>query len=158
MSREQDYLRAGDAISGQEGWATAIVDGVVQELFMIKDCTMKFKKRKKECRSLGFRGSQHKTSGWTGTGEFTLYYVSSFFRKLMREYAKTGKDIYFTITLKNDDPTATIGTQTCAFYYCNIDEGVLAKLDVESEVLEESLTCTFSDFEYLDFFSSPETV
>lgn len=158
MSREQDYLRAGDAISGQEGWATAIVDGVVQELFMIKDCTMKFKKRKKEFRSLGFRGSQHKTSGWTGTGEFTLYYVSSFFRKLMREYAKTGKDIYFTITLKNDDPTATIGTQTCAFYYCNIDEGVLAKLDVESEVLEESLTCTFSDFEYLDFFNSPETV
>ena len=60
--------------------------------------------------------------------------------------------------MKNDDPTATIGTQTCAFYYCNIDEGVLAKLDVESEVLEKSLTCTFSDFEYLDFFSSPETV
>ena len=45
----------------------------------------------------------------------------------------------------------------CLLYtsYCNIDEGVLAKLDVESEVLEESMTCTFSDFEYLNYFSSP---
>lgn len=155
MSREKDYLRAGDAISGQEGWATAIVDGVVQELFQIKDCTFKFKKRKKEFRSLGFRGSQHKSSGWTGTFECNLYYVSSYFRKLMRQYAKTGKDVYFTITIKNNDPTATIGTQTCAFYFCNLDEGVLAKLDVESEVLEEPMSGTFSDFEYLDFFNSP---
>ena len=155
MSQEKNYLRAGDAISGQEGWATAVVDGVVQELFMIKDCTMTFKKRKKEFRALGFRGAQHKTSGWTGTGEFTLYYVSSYFRKLMREYAKTGQDLYFTITIKNNDPTSTVGTQVCAFYYCNIDEGVLAKVDVESEVLEESMTCTFSDFEYLDYFVEP---
>lgn len=156
MSREKDYLRAGDAISGQEGWATAIIDGVVLELFQLKDCNFKFKKRKKEFRSLGYRGSQHKTSGWTGTFEATLYYVSSNFRKLMREYAKTGKDIYFTITIKNEDPTATIGTQTAAFYFCNIDEGILAKLDVESEVLEESMTGTFSDFEYLDLFNSPQ--
>ena len=47
MSQEKNYLRAGDAISGQEGWATAVVDGVVQELFMNKDCTMTLKKRKK---------------------------------------------------------------------------------------------------------------
>lgn len=155
MSQEHDYLRAGDAVSGQEGWATMVVDGVLTELFMIKDCTMTFTKRKKEFRSLGFRGAQHKSSGWSGKGEFTLYYVSSVFRKLMREYAKTGKDLYFTITIKNNDPTTTIGKQVSAFYYCNIDEGVLAKLDVESEVLEESMTCTFSDFEYLDYFSSP---
>ena len=116
---------------------------------------MTFTKRKKEFRSLGFRGAQHKSSGWSGKGEFTLYYVSSEFRKLMREYAKTGKDLYFTITIKNNDPTTTIGKQVSAFYYCNIDEGVLAKLDVESEVLEESMTCTFSDFEYLNYFSSP---
>ena len=73
----------------------------------------------------------------------------------IRDSAKTGKDLYFTITIKNNDPTTTIGKQVSAFYYCNIDEGVLAKLDVESEVLEESMTCTFSDFEYLDYFSSP---
>ena len=140
MAQEYDYLRAGDAVSGQEGWATMVVDGVLEELFMIKDCTMTFTKRKKEFRSLGFRGAQHKSSA---------------FRKLMREYAKTGKDLYFTITIKNNDPTTTIGKQVSAFYYCNIDEGVLAKLDVESEVLEESMTCTFSDFEYLNYFSSP---
>jgi len=39
MAQEYDYLRAGDAVSGQEGWATMVVDGVLTELFMIKDCT-----------------------------------------------------------------------------------------------------------------------
>lgn len=98
MSQEYDYLRAGDAVSGQEGWATMVVDGVLTELFMIKDCTMTFTKRKKEFRSLGFRGAQHKSSGWSGKGEFTLYYVSSVFRKLMREYAKQVK-IYISLLL-----------------------------------------------------------
>lgn len=156
MSQEHDYLRAGDAVSGQEGWATMTVDGVVQELFMIKDCTMTMTKRKKEFRALGFRGSQHKSAGWSGKGEFTMYHVSSVFRKLMREYAKTGKDIYFTLTIKNNDPTTSIGQQVAAFYYVNIDEGVLAKLDVEAEVLEETMTATFSDFEYLEYFNSPQ--
>lgn len=52
MSQEHDYLRAGDAVSGQEGWATMTVDGVVQELFMIKDCTMTMTKRKKNLELL----------------------------------------------------------------------------------------------------------
>ena len=34
MAQEYDYLRAGDAVSGQEGWATMVVDGVLTELFM----------------------------------------------------------------------------------------------------------------------------
>ena len=72
MSQEYDYLRAGDAVSGQEGWATMVVDGVLTELFMIKDCTMTFTKRKKAFRSLGFRGAQHKSCGWSGKAEFTL--------------------------------------------------------------------------------------
>ena len=34
MAQEYDYLRAGDAVSGQEGWATMVVDGVLTELFL----------------------------------------------------------------------------------------------------------------------------
>lgn len=56
MSQEYDYLRAGDAVSGQEGWATMVVDGVLTELFMIKDCTMTFTNARKNFVLLVFVG------------------------------------------------------------------------------------------------------
>jgi hypothetical protein len=35
--------------------------------------------------------------------------MTSLFRKMAIQYAKTGKDTYFTITVVNDDPGSTVG-------------------------------------------------
>lgn len=149
------FLRAGDTISGQEGRATAVIDGNVENLFFIKTLEATFEKTKAEVKTLGHRGVQHKGTGWSGSGSMTLYYVSSLFRKLALKYAKEGKDTYFNATIENNDPTSTIGKQTIVLYNCNIDSTIIAKLDTDSDVLEEDIDFTFDDFDILDSFGQP---
>ena len=149
------FLRAGDTISGQEGKATAVIDGVVQDLFFVKNLEASFEKNKAEVKTLGHRGTQHKGTGWSGSGSMTIFYVTSLFRQMALKYAKTGKDTYFNITVVNDDAGSTVGKQTVVLYNCNIDSVILAKLDTESDALEEDIDFTFDDFDMLDKFGNP---
>ena len=71
------------------------------------------------------------------------------------KYAKTGEDTYFTVTVVNDDKGSTVGKQTIVLYNCNIDSVMLAKLDTESDALEEDIDFTFDDFDILDSFGNP---
>lgn len=150
------FLLARDVISGQEATAQAIIDGEIVDLFMAKSIEATFTKRKSEVRTLGKRGTQNKTTGWTGTGTLTVYYVSSVFREMALDYIKSGKDLYFTLVVVNRDPTSTIGTQTMALYNCNLDATTLAKFDTEADALDESMSFTFDDAEMLQGFTDPQ--
>lgn len=150
------YLLARDVISGQEATAQAIINGEIVDLFMAKSIEATFTKRKSEVRTLGKRGTQNKTTGWTGTGTLTVYYVSSVFRKMALDYIKNGKDLYFTLVVVNRDPTSTIGSQTMALYNCNLDATTLAKFDTEADTLDESMSFTFDDAEMLQGFTDPQ--
>ena len=145
-------LRAGDTISGQEGKAYIEVNGEIKEFFYVKTIEATFEKNKSELKTLGHRGTQNKATGWTGKGSMTIYYVSSLFRRMALEYAKTGKDVYFTLLIENEDPTSSAGKQTVALYDCNLDSTILAKLDVDSDALEEDADFTFGDFDILQDF------
>lgn len=149
-------LRAGDTISGQEGKAYIEVKGEIKEFFQVKSIEATFKKNKAEIKTLGHRGTQNKATGWTGTGSMTIYYVSSLFRRMALEYAKNGKDIYFTLMIENEDPTSQAGKQVMALYDCNLDSTILAKLDVDSEALDEDADFTFGDFDILQDFKEIE--
>lgn len=149
------YLKAGDTISGQEGYAQATINGKVEKLFMLKNLEATVEKNKTEVKAIGKRGTQHKATGWTGTGSMTLYYATSLFRKLIIDYVKTGKDTYFDVVITNDDPTSTIGKQTTVLYNCNLDSAVVAKLDTEADVLDEDVEFTFDDVDILESFVSP---
>lgn len=149
------YLRAGDTISGQEGKATAIIDGNVEDMFYVKTLEAIFTKNKEEVRTLGRRGAQHKSIGWSGTGSLSLFYITTVFREAVLKFAKTGVDTNFTITVANNDPGSSIGLQTVALYNCNLDSTVLAKLDVDADSLDEEIAFTFDDFDILDSFGSP---
>ena len=148
-------LRAGDTLSGQEGKATATINGSVHDMFYLKDLEATLEKNKTEVKALGKRSVQNKTNGWSGTGSMTLYYMTSLFRKMAIQYAKTGVDTYFDITVTNDDPGSTVGKQTIVLYNCNIDSVILAKLDVEADTLDESVDFTFDDVDMLDEFGNP---
>ena len=149
------YLKAGDIISGREGWATANIDGEIKNMFYIKQFEATFEKNKNEVNVLDHRSTQHKTVGWTGTGSMTIYYITTDFRKLAQRFAREGIDTYFTITVKNEDPTSTVGRQTVALYDVNLDSAVIAKLDVDNTELDEDVDFTFEDFEILDSFVEP---
>lgn len=149
------FLKSGDTINGKEGIARAIIDGRIIDLFYLKDIEAVAEKKKKEINVLNKSGTQHKANGWNGTGSCTLYYITSEFRKLMIEYIKTGKDVYFDLLIGNNDKTSSVGKQTIMLYDCNLDNMVLAKLDVEEETLEEEFDFTFSDVDLLDEFGNP---
>ncbi len=149
------FLRIGDTLSGQAGKATANVNGNIHEMMYIKTLEATVTKNKSEHKVLGKTGTQHKGRGFNGAGSMNIYYITSLFRKMMLEYAKTGKDTYFTITVVNEDPATSVGKQTIVLYNCNIDSVVLAKLDVDSDALDEDIDFTFDDFDILDEFGQP---
>ena len=86
----------------------------------------------------------------------TIYYVTSLFRKMVIQYIKTGVPVYFDITVTNNDPGSTVGPQTTVLKNCTLDSVIVAKFDVESEVLDEDLSFTFDDVDILDEFLVPE--
>ena len=154
------YLKAGDTISGQEAVATMLVhndDGTttVEQMFWAKNLEATAEIEKTDVYTLGKRGAQHKPNGWSGSGSMTIYYITSLFRRMALQYIKTGKPVYFDMTVTNNDPGSTVGSQTTVLKCCSLDEVILAKFDVESDVLDETVSFTFDDVDLLDEFQNP---
>lgn len=149
------FFKAEDTIGGQEARGYITIDGRNEELFYAKKVEAKVEKQKAEIKTLGKRGTQNRAIGWKGTGTLTVYYATSLFRELMLKYMKEGKDAYFDITVINEDPTSSLGTQTVVLKNCNLDEVSMAAFDVDSEVLEEEMSFTFEDVDLLNKFNKP---
>jgi len=148
-------LNFKDTINGAEGRAYSTIDNNVELMFYLKKLSAKMEKKKAEGKTMGNRATQHKGNGWKGSGTLTIYYITSIFRKMMLEYIKTGRDTYFDIQVINEDPTSSVGKQTVVLKKVNIDSIELAKLDVDSEAMEEEVPFTFEDVEVLDEFGNP---
>ena len=146
-------MEAGTLISGQEGRAYCKVGGRNQELMYLKDVTASIQKRKTAVRTLGKRGEQYKSAGFSGSGTMRVYYVSSFFREQAIAYMKSGIDTYFDLVVINDDPQSGLGSQTVVLKNCNLNKVTLATLDVGADFLDEELSFTFEDAERLDKFT-----
>lgn len=149
------YLNAGDLVSGKEGRAYTIINGNSEEMFFVKSLEAKIEKQKAEIKTLGSQQTQHKTTGWSGTGSMTIYYVTSKFRKMMESYLQTGQDTFFDIMVVNEDPSSTIGKQSVILRKVNLNSVILAKLDVESDALEEEIEFTFEGVTFEDSFKAP---
>ena len=154
------YLKAGDTISGGEATATIRVKGADgtttrENMFWAKNLEASIEIQKTEVRTLGRRSTQNKPTGWSGSGSMTIYYVTSLFRKMILQYVKTGVPVYFDINVTNHDPSSTIGKQTTVLKNCCLDSVIIAKLDVEADVLDESVEFTFDDIDMLDEFEKP---
>lgn len=154
------YLKAGDTISGQEAVAKMTIknsDGstTLEDMFYAKDLEAKVSVDKTDVRTLGKRGTQHKPNGWSGSGDMTIYYVTTTFRKMIVEYIKKGTPVFFDISVTNDDPASSIGAQTTVLKDCSLDEAVVAKFDTDNDVLDESVSFTFEDVDILDEFGVP---
>ena len=74
---------------------------------------------------------------------------------MLQTYLKTGTLPYFTIQITNDDPSATVGTQTVALYNCKLSKVPVAMLDADAEWLEEEVTFSYTNLEVLNAFHAP---
>ena len=116
----------------------------------------KFEKNKTQVPILGKTGKGNKATGWSGTGSATFHYNTSIFRQMMVHYKDTGEDIYFEMQISNEDKTSSVGRQTMILIDCNIDGGILAKLDADGEYLDEDMDFTFEDFKMPEAFKELE--
>lgn len=149
------FMKANDTLSGQEARAYTTIDGQVEEMFYAKNLEATVEKNKADVKTLGNRVTQHKATGWSGSGSMTIYYATSKFRKMMLEYIKKGKDVYFDIQVINEDPTSSLGKQTTVLKNVNLDSIIMAHFDVDSDALEEEISFTFDDVDILDEFNEP---
>lgn len=149
------FLQAKDTISGQEGRAYATINGRIEEMFYVKSLEAKVEKEKTELKTLGRRGTQHKATGWSGSGSMTIYYMTSTFRQMMLDYMNHGKDTYFDIQVINEDPTSSVGKQTIVLQGVNLDSMIIASLDTDAEALEEDIDFTFEGVIMQDKFKTP---
>ncbi len=148
------YMKAKDAISGKEGTLYATIDKNVIQVAECKSINAKITKNKTEFKALGYRGTQHKATGWSGTGTLVVHYVSSRWSKMMINYAKNGIDTYFKLQVINEDPTSSIGKQTITLIDVNFDEAEIAKLDVDADFIDQTMNFTFSDVDMPDEFKA----
>lgn len=151
------YFNENDAISGKQAKAFITINGKTEELFYAKKLESKIEKKKSDVPVLGKTNVGKKSAGWSGTGTLTVYYITTYFRDLVREYIKTGKDFYFDLMVTNEDPASSTGKQTAVLKNCNLDGITAAAFDATSEdMMEEELAFTFDDYEIQDKFSAPQ--
>lgn len=146
-------LQAPDTINGRLGKVTVEINGQVKELMELANVVATVDKNKTEFRTIGTLNTQNKATGWTGSGSARVRYISSLWGKLMEEYAHNGKDVYFTMVIENEDPGSKTGVQRVQLEGCNFDSVVIAQLDIDSEILEQDINFTFSNFNILDEFN-----
>jgi len=148
-------INAPDTISGKEGRAYAKINGNNEELFYAKTIEASVEKAKAEVKAIGKRMTGHKTTGASGSGSMTLYYLTHLFRQMVKTWKDTGVDVYFDMVIENDDQESSAGKQSTLLMSCNLDSVILAKLDGDSDdPLDEDVDFTFEDFDILTPFTS----
>ena len=147
-------LQAEDAINGAEGTCSAVIEGRAIDIMELMNITATIDKTKSDFKALGSRATQHKTTGWNGTGSATVRYVSSRWARMIIDYIKTGKDVYFDIIIKNEDPSSATGKQVIKVSKCNLDGTDIAKLDIDADFLDQPINFTFSDVDLITEFNA----
>lgn len=152
MGRQNVTMRAKDSISASLAECFVTIGTRRYNFMQAINFEAKFEKTKSEIPILGKTGKGNKSTGWKGTGSATFHYNTSVFRQMLAQYKDTGEDAYFEIQVSNEDPTSAAGRQTMIFIDCNIDGGILAKFDADSEYLDEDMDFTFEDFKMPEAF------
>lgn len=145
MEEENVVMLAKDTLSASLAECFVTIGDHRYNFMQAINLEANFKKTKTKVPILGKTGKGNKATGWEGTGSATFHYNTSIFRKMMLDYAKTGKDTYFEMQIINEDPTSDAGRQEIILTGCNIDGGILAKFDADSEYLDEDMDFTFED-------------
>ena len=145
-------MRAKDSISASLAECFVTIGTRRYNFMQAINFEAKFEKTKSEIPILGKTGKGNKSTGWKGTGSATFHYNTSVFRQMLAQYKDTGEDAYFEIQVSNEDPTSAAGRQTMIFIDCNVDGGIVAKFDADSEYLDEDMDFTFEDFKMPEAF------
>ncbi len=146
-------MHAKDSVFAALAECYVTLDGTRYNFMQAINLEATMEKTKVTVPVLGKSGRGNKSAGWEGSGSATFHFNTSIFRKVMLEYKKTGKDLYFDIQVTNLDPTSSVGAQTVILKDCNLDSIIVAKFDADGEYLDEEFDFTFEDWEMPEQFA-----
>ena len=138
-------MDARDTISGKMAECFLTINGRRYNFAQAKEIEAIFEKKKVEIPILGKVLNGNRSTGGAGTGTAKFYYNTSIIRENLIDYIKTGKDTYFDMLIVNEDPTSAAGRQEVMLYNCNVNGGVLARIKIDEEALEDEFDFTFDD-------------
>lgn len=144
---EQNTMNALDAVSGSLADAFVTIKGNRYHLMQLINFEGNMDVNTAEVPILGRTGKGNKPAGWSGTWSATIHYNTSLFRELLYEYKNTGNMPAIEIQTTNKDSGTSAGTQSIIYKNCLINGGILSKIDVEADYLDEELEGTFDDWE-----------
>lgn len=149
----QNTMNALDAVSGSLANAYVTIGDKRYLMMQLINFEGNMEVNTVEVPILGRTGKGNKPAGWTGTWSATLHYNTSIFREVLYEYKKTGYMPPMEIQTTNEDAGSGVGKQTVIYYNCLINGGILSKIDVEADYLDEDVEGTFDDWKLADSFN-----
>lgn len=150
-----NVINGKDTVNAKLAECFVTIKGTRYNFAQMKNVTATMEKNKVEIGVLGKTGKANRSLGWKGTGDGTMHYNTSIFRELMAIYKDTGEDFYFDMQITNEDKTSSVGRQTVILLDCNLDSTILAKFDVDGEILDEDVKFTFEDWKLAEKFNVP---
>ena len=145
-------MRSADAVSAKLAECYVTIDGKRYNFMQMIDLEATVEKKKTNVPILGELMEGNKPAGMSGKIKGKMHFNQSVFRKILLEYKKTGKDLYFDMQIINEDPTSRVGRQTIDLIDCNLDSMTLAKFDAAGEILDEDFEGTFDNWNMQEEF------
>ncbi|MDR4023149.1 MAG: phage tail tube protein [Eubacteriales bacterium] len=150
------YLLAKDTVNGAEGKIFITVDGKNIEVACMKNITTNGEIQGNDMRVIGTRKIQNKANGAKLTGTGNIYYGTNLFTDMVLKYINEGIMTQFDIQITNRDPSTTIGSQTIAYYGCQLTGTIpLSILNDEESMLNYDFNFTYTNVARLTAFNDP---
>lgn len=150
------YLLAKDTVNGAEGKVFVTRDGKQIEVASMMNITTYAEIQGKEMRVVGTRTIQNKANGAKQTGKGNIYYGTSLWTDMVLEYINTGNMPQFDLQVTNDDPSSSVGSQSIAYYGCELTGSIpLSILDSEEAMLNYEFNFTYTRVAKLRSFNEP---
>lgn len=150
------YLLAKDTVNGAEGKVFVTRNGKQIEVAGMMNITTYAEIQGKEMRVVGTRTIQNKANGAKQTGKGNIYYGTSLWTDMVLEYINTGNMPQFDLQVTNDDPSSSVGSQSIAYYGCELTGSIpLSILDSEEALLNYEFNFTYTRVAKLRSFNEP---
>ena len=150
------YLLAKDTVNGAEGKIFVTINGVQTEVAGMKNIQTNAEIQSDDMRVIGTRTIQDKLNGAILTGTGNIYYGSNLFTDMVLDYINTGIMTEFDISITNNDPTTSVGSQVIAYYGCHLTGTIpLSILNDEEAMLNYDFNFAYTRVARLESFTEP---
>ena len=151
------YLLAKDTVNGAEGKVFVTRNGKQIEVAGMMNITTYAEIQGKEMRVVGTRTIQNKANGAKQTGKGNIYYGTSLWTDMVLEYINTGNMPQFDLQVTNDDPSSSVGSQSIAYYGCELTGSIpLSILDSEEAMLNYEFNFTLPTKRFLELLKESQ--